>query len=119
MLIRKTRPGLAAGRSQIQRFRMSLLSSLLPKGDISKFTEIFGSHYEITSLTVRALGGKVGFRVCWLGTGTMVQDFDLLDIRNDVVFGSRSKIITSNATGSDCVHIGDGAMIADRVIMLP
>ena len=118
-LIGKTRPGLAASRSQMQNFRMSLLSSLLPKGDIRKFTEIFGSHYEITSLAVRALGGKVGSRVYWPGTGPMVQDFDLLHIGDDVVFGSRSKIITSDATGSDCVRMGDGAMIADRVIMLP
>ena len=119
MLIGKTRPGLAASRSQMQKFCMSLLSSLLPKGDISKFTGIFGSHYEITSLAVRALGGKFESRVYWPGTGPMVRDFDLLDIGDDVVFGSRSKIITSDATESDCVRVGDGAMIADRVIMLP
>lgn len=118
-LIGKTKPGLAASRSQMKKFRMSLLSSLLPKGDISKLTELFGSHYEITSLAVRALGGTVGSRVYWPGTGPTVQDFDLLDIGDNVVFGSRSQIITSDGTGSDHVRIGDGAMIADRVIMLP
>ena len=118
-LIGKTKPGPAASRSQMEKFRMSLLSSLLPKGDISKLTELFGSHYEITSLAVRTLGGKVGSRVYWPGTGPIVQDFDLLDIGDNVVFGSRSQIITSDATGSDRVRIGDGAMIADRVIMLP
>ena len=118
-LIGKTKPGPAASRSQMQKFRMSLLSSLLPKGDISKLTELFGSHYEITSLAVRALGGTVGSRVYWPGTGPIVQDFDLLDIGDNVVFGSRSQIITSDATGSDHVRIGEGAMIADRVIMLP
>lgn len=118
-LIGKTKPGPAASRGQMQKFRMSLLSSILPKGDISKLTELFGSHYEITSLAVRALGGKVGSRVYWPGTGPVVQDFDLLDVGDHVVFGSRSQIITSDATGSDHVRIGDGAMIADRVIMLP
>ena len=118
-LIGKTKPGPATSRSQMQKFRMSLLSSLLPKGDISKLTELFGSHYEITSLAVRALGGKVGSRVYWPGTGPIVQDFDLIDIGDHVVFGSRSQIITSDGTGSDYVRIGDGAMIADRVIMLP
>ena len=118
-LIGKTKPGPATSRSQMQKFRMSLLSSLLPKGDISKVTELFGSHYEITSLVVRALGGKVGSRVYWPGTGPIVQDFDLLDIGDNVVFGSRSQIITSDGTGSDYVRIGNGAMIADRVIMLP
>ena len=118
-LIGKTKPGPASRRSQAEKFRMSLLSSLLCKGEISKLTELFGSHYEITSISVRALGGKVGSRVYWLGTGPVIQDFDLLDVGNDVVFGSRSHIVTSDGTGSDYVRAGDGAMIVDRVIMLP
>lgn len=118
-LIGKTKPGPASRRSQAEKFRMSLLSSFLFKGEISKLTELFGSHYEITSIAVRALGGKVGSGVYWPGTGPVVQDFDLLDIGDDVVFGSRSHIVTSDGTGSDYVRVGDGAMIADRVIMLP
>ena len=113
------KPGLAENRSQMQKFRMSLMASLVPKGDLSKLTDLFGAHYEFTSIAVRALGGKVGSRVYWPGNGPTIQDFELLDIGDNVVFGSRSHIITSDGTGSQEVRIGNNAMVADRVIILP
>ncbi|MCJ1397237.1 hypothetical protein MMC11_000429 [Xylographa trunciseda] len=117
--IGKLKPGLAQNRSQMQKFRMSLMASLVPKGDLSKLTELFGTHYEFTSMAVRALGGKVGSRVYWPGSGPTIQDFELLDIGNNVVFGSRSHIITSDGIGSQEVRIGDNTMVADRVTILP
>ncbi|MCJ1478824.1 hypothetical protein MMC13_007508 [Lambiella insularis] len=117
--IRKVEPGPAANRSQLQKFRMSLMQSLLPKGDVSSLADLFGTHYEFTSMVVRALGGKIGSRVYWPGNGPTIQDFELLEIGDNVVFGSRSHIITSDGTGSEKVIIGDGAMVADRVIILP
>ena len=115
----KLEPGPADNRSQLQKFRMSLMSSLVPKGDLSKITNLFGAHYEFTSVAVRALGGKVGKRVYWPGNRPSVQDFELLDIGDNVVFGSRSHILTSDSLGSQKVQIGDNAMVADRVIILP
>ena len=115
----KLEPGPADNRSQLQKFRMSLMSSLVPKGDLSRITDLFGAHYEFTSIAIRALGGKVGKRVYWPGNGPFLQDFELLDIGDNVVFGSRSHILTSDGLGSQKVQIGDNAMVADRVIILP
>ncbi|MCJ1437717.1 hypothetical protein MMC27_007104 [Xylographa pallens] len=119
MSIGKLKPGLLENRSEMQKFRMFLISSLIPKGDLSKLTDLFGAHYEFTSMAVRALGGKIGSRVYWPGNGPTIQDFELLDIGDNVVFGSRSHIVTSDGTGSQEVRIGDNVMVADRVIILP
>jgi acetyltransferase-like isoleucine patch superfamily enzyme len=42
-----------------------------------------------------------------------------LKIGNDVVFGSRSELFTTDRLGSKKIFIGDGAMIADRCVLLP
>lgn len=115
----KLKPGPSASRSHFDRFRMYLYRNLMPDGDLSKITENFGSHYEVTSILVRLLGGKVGSRVYWPGSGPSIQDYDFIDIGNDVVFGSRSHLVTSDGSGTQYVRVGDGAMVADRVILLP
>lgn len=113
------KPGDAAGRSNIKKFRMELIRDLMPAPRFHKLTEMFGSHYEATSIFARMMGAKVGKRVYWPGTGPTVQDWDLIEIGNDVVFGSRSHLVTSDGTGSDRVKIGSGSMVADRVVLLP
>lgn len=112
-------PKAAEDRTQGDLFRSQLLNALVPHGGLKSLTKLFGTHYEFTSMAVRAMGGRVGKRVYWPGTGPSVGDFDLLDVGDDVVFGSRSHIITSDAFGSDTVRIGSGAMIADRVVLSP
>jgi carbonic anhydrase/acetyltransferase-like protein (isoleucine patch superfamily) len=113
------KPKAAENRTRRDNFRTQLVSALVPYGNLKSLTRLFGAHYEFTSMAVRAMGGKVGRRVYWPGTGPSIQDFDLLDIGDDVVFGSRSHIITSDAVGIDIVRIGNGAMIADRVVLSP
>jgi acetyltransferase-like isoleucine patch superfamily enzyme len=106
-------------RTQRDKYRTHLMSELVPNGSIKSFTKLFGTHYEVTSIAVRALGAKVGKRVYWPGTGPSIQDFDLVEIGDDVVFGSRSHITTSDAFGSAPVRVGNSAMIADRVVLSP
>ena len=113
------RPKLVENRTQGDNFRSQLLSALVPHGSVKSLTKLFGSHYEFTSILVRAMGGKVGRRVYWPGTGPSIEDFDLIEIGDDVVFGSRSHIVTSDALGSELIRIGNGAMIADRVVLSP
>ncbi|KAK6438358.1 putative NRPS-like protein biosynthetic cluster, partial [Oleoguttula sp. CCFEE 5521] len=115
----RIRPGPAEGRSNMTKFRMQLIRNLMPAIELHKVSELFGGHYEVTSKLIRMMGGKVGKRVYWPGTGPNVQDWDLLEIGDDVVFGSRSHLISSDGTGSDVVKIGNGAMVADRVVLLP
>jgi len=117
--IGKTVPGPAAKKSQLQRFKKSVMNSIMSNGQLHKLTELFGQHYEFTSIAIRLMGGKVGKRVYWPGTGPTVGDYDLIDIGDDVVFGSRAHLITSDGTGSEVIRIGNNAMVSDRVIILP
>ncbi|KAI1878253.1 uncharacterized protein JN550_000435 [Neoarthrinium moseri] len=112
-------PGPAVTRSNIDRWRMALMKTLMPVSKLHGMTEILGQHYEGTSIAVRLLGGKVGKRVYWPGTGPSIGDYHLIDIGDDVVFGSRSHLVTSDGISSEKVKIGDNAMIADRVCLLP
>ncbi|TVY81375.1 putative peroxisomal-coenzyme A synthetase, partial [Lachnellula suecica] len=113
------RPMPAEDRSGKDNFRTHLMAAIVPHGSLKSITNLFGTHYEFTSVAIRAMGGKVGRRVYWPGTGPSIEDFDLIDIGDDVVFGSRSHLITSDAMGSNLVCIGNGAMIADRVVLSP
>lgn len=111
--------GPAGSFSQMTKFRRHLLRTMMPAPRLSDLTELFGSHYESTSVFMRALGAKVGKRVYWPGTGPSIQDFDLLDVGDNVVFGSRSHLVTSDGNGSEKIRIENGAMVADRVVLLP
>lgn len=115
----KIKPSPTKNRSTVQNFRMHLMRTLMPTTQFHKVTQLFGTHYEMTSILARMCGAKVGKRVYWPGTGPTVQDWDLLDIGDDVVFGSRSHIVTSDGHGTAWVKIGSGAMVADRVVLLP
>lgn len=112
-------PGPTKGRSQAEVWRSSMLKSLFSVKRLHEMTELLGQHYEGTSIAVRLLGGRVGRRVYWPGTGPSIGDYHLLNIGNDVVFGSRSHLVTSDGNGSEPIVVGDRAMIADRVTLLP
>ncbi len=55
----------------------------------------------------------------WPGSGLEIVEFDLLTVGDDVVFGSRSVVITSSTTCSKRVILENGCMIADRCVILP
>ncbi|KXJ90956.1 hypothetical protein Micbo1qcDRAFT_225819 [Microdochium bolleyi] len=112
-------PGSAGNRGQVATWRMHLMRALMPTPTFHDLTELFGSHYEATSVAVRMLGGRAGRRVYWPGTGPTIGDYHLVDVGDDVVFGSRSHLVTSDGHGSERIRVGDGAMIADRVVLLP
>jgi len=85
------------------------------------------------------MGAKVGQGVYWPRSGIICPDPELLDIGDNVIFGSRSSLITTDKLGSGKIVIEDGgksqfiltmsfvltvvlialAMVADRVILLP
>ncbi|KAK7409404.1 hypothetical protein QQX98_008413 [Neonectria punicea] len=48
-----------------------------------------------------------------------ISDYHLLDVGNDVVFGSHAYLVTSDGLGSENIAIRDRAMIADRKYLLP
>lgn len=114
-----SRPSNGTFVSKRANFRAQLLRTLMPAPRFHKLTDLFGTHYEMTSVFMRAMGARVGKRVYWPGTGPSIQDFDLIDVGDDVVFGSRSHLVTSDGSGSDFIRIGNGSMVADRVVLLP
>lgn len=118
-LFGEQKAGPAKGRSQIATWRMSFIKSLYSAKRLHEMTELMGQHYEGTSIAIRLLGGRVGRRVYWPGTGPSIGDYHLLDIGNDVVFGSRAHLVTSDGVGSEPIRVGDRAMIADRVTLHP
>ncbi|RMY91935.1 hypothetical protein D0862_09607 [Hortaea werneckii] len=113
------RPTRADQQSNISKFRAQLIRLLMPAPAFHSLSELFGTHYERTSQLARLMGAKVGKRVYWPGTGPSIQDFPLLEIGDDVVFGSRSHLVTSDGNGSETIRIHTGAMVADRVVLLP
>ncbi|POS72287.1 peroxisomal-coenzyme A synthetase [Diaporthe helianthi] len=112
-------PGPVKAKGELQKWRMSIIKSLYSVKRLHEMTELTGQHYEYTSIALRMLGARVGRRVYWPGTGPSIGDYHLLNIGNDVVFGSRANLVTSDGMGSEPIKIEDRAMIADRVTLLP
>ncbi|KAJ3022384.1 hypothetical protein HKX48_006319 [Thoreauomyces humboldtii] len=115
----RIKPSPVQERSVWTNWRMAFMQKLMSADRFREFVDLFGGHYEMTSVAVRALGGKVGRRVYWPGTGPSMPDFGLVEIGNDVVFGSRAHLITSDGEGSDYIKVEDRAMVSDRVVLLP
>ncbi|KAJ7780297.1 AMP-dependent synthetase and ligase [Mycena maculata] len=105
--------------SQWSLLRRYINSHLLSKAAMKSAFSILGTHYEVVSVVYRCMGAKIGKRVYWPGSGLYCLDPELLEIGNDVVFGSRSEIFTTDRIGTARVTVADGAMIADRVVLLP
>jgi acetyltransferase-like isoleucine patch superfamily enzyme len=113
------REGSMRNATQFALFRRWLNAQLLSQPNLRRAMAILGTHYEMTSAVYRAMGAKVGRRVYWPGSGIYCPDPELLEIGDDVVFGSRSEVFTSDSIGWSRVRVGRGAMIADRVVLLP
>ena len=88
-----------------------------------------------SQIIYRIMGAKVGKRVYWPGTGIYCLDPEMLEIGDDVVFGSRSEFLTTDGAGTAKIVIGPGgrleririmlcliptsAMVSDRIVALP
>lgn len=113
------REGSMRNATQFALLRKWINGQLLSQPNLRRAFGILGTHYEMTSVVYRAMGAKVGKRVYWPGSGIYCPDPELLEIGDDVVFGSRSEVFTSDSIGFARVRVGKGAMIADRVVLLP
>jgi len=113
------REGPHADASQWSVIRRYINSQTLSQSALRRAFEIVGTHYQTTTWVWRAMGARVGKRVYWPGSGINCPDPELLEIGDDVVFGSRSELITSDGLGSKKITVEAGAMIADRVVLLP
>merc|ERR1712194_22976 len=93
-IIGKFKPGPVDLTSNWQLMRHWLVASLFTRENLRGVVEIIGRHFEGVSVLYRLLGAKVGKRVFWPGSQMeFTGEFDLLEIGDDVVFGSRSVIL--------------------------
>ena len=113
------REGLHADSSQWSIIRRYINSQTLSQSALRRAFDILGAHYQMTTWIWRAMGARIGERVYWPGSGLHCPDPELLEVGDDVVFGSRSELHTSDGLGSKKIKIEAGAMIADRVVLLP
>jgi len=99
--------------------RMLSADSALGHACLPRVLEMFGSHFQMTTFIYRALGMKAGERIYWPGRGLSTVDFDLIEVGDDVIFGSRSHFMACDASDARPIRIEAGAMVADRCVLLP
>ncbi|CAJ1963092.1 unnamed protein product [Cylindrotheca closterium] len=120
VLIGKFRPGPRDASSEWDRMRVWLAGSLFSRSRVQLVTDLLGRHYSLTSAFYRLLGAKVGKRVFWPGTQPLCSGiYDLLEIGDDVVFGSRSTILSASSSAYEKVRFCAGANISDNTVVLP
>jgi len=107
-------------RSEWNLFKHWLMASLLPGEALQDVGHLVGAHYEGMTLILRLLGAKVGERVYWPGSSFEgLVEYDLLEVGDDCVFGSRSIIRCADATHAARVTVCKGANVGDRCVLLP
>lgn len=100
--------------------RLWLLSTLFRRKKVQAVTDLIGRHYEGVSVLYRMLGAKVGKRVFWPGNQPICDGlYDLLEIGDDVVFGSRSTLLFRSVDHCDKIILCAGANVSDNCIVLP
>lgn len=120
LVIGKFEPGPRDTKSQWQLMRHWLVAKLFSRENMQEVTELLGRHYEAVSTLYRLLGAKVGKRVFWPGHQPLFTgEFDLLEIGDDVVFGSRTVIIATTTETCEKVVFCAGANISDNTVVLP
>jgi acetyltransferase-like isoleucine patch superfamily enzyme len=120
LIIGPFKPGSRDTTSQWQLTRHYLVARLFSRENMQDCTEVLGRHYELVSCLYRALGAKVGKRVFWPGHQPIFSgEFDLLEIGDDVVFGSRSAIFCTTVDSCEKVILCSGSNVSDNTIVLP
>jgi acetyltransferase-like isoleucine patch superfamily enzyme len=106
--------------SEWEKFRYWLAATLFTRRKIQAVADLVGRHYENVSIMYRMLGARIGKRVFWPGNQPNINGlFDLLEIGDDVVFGSRSTLICASVDRCDKVVLCAGANVSDNCIVLP
>lgn len=119
-IIGKFQEGPRNSKTQLDLLRYWLAATLFSRKKIQSVTDLIGRHYELVSILYRLLGAKVGKRVYWPGHQPVFSgEFDLLEIGDDVVFGSRSAIFVSSRDSSQKVTLCAGCNVADNCVVFP
>jgi len=112
-------PGKRA-RSKYNLFRHWLMEQILPGDKLADVAQLVGNHYEGYSWVLRLLGAKIGKRIYWPGSGFEgISEYDLFEVGDDVVFGSRTLVMPCDAEDAATIRIEEGAFVGDRCVLLP
>jgi acetyltransferase-like isoleucine patch superfamily enzyme len=107
-------------KSQRAIWKRWLMEQLLPGEKLQEVGNLIGSHYAYMTYVLRLLGAKVGERIYWPGSNFEgLVEYDLLEVEDDVVFGSRSSILCADALEAAPIRIQSGANVSDRCVLLP
>ena len=117
-VIGKFTPG-SRTRSEWYIFKHWFMAELWGLLDWPIVSSCVGPHYSVVSAIYRSLGVKVGKHIFWPGSGIPTVEFDLIEVGDDCVFGSRSYFMPCDAEYAAPIIMGAGAMIADRCVLLP
>jgi acetyltransferase-like isoleucine patch superfamily enzyme len=105
---------------QWELVRHTLAATLFSRKRLQNVADLVGRHYENVSIMYRLLGAKVGKRVFWSGQLPICSgEFDLLEVGDDVVFGSRSSIFLTTLDACEKVILCAGSNVADNCVVLP
>jgi acyl-CoA synthetase (AMP-forming)/AMP-acid ligase II/acetyltransferase-like isoleucine patch superfamily enzyme len=120
LIIGKFKPGPRDPTSEWDLIRHHLAATLFSRENMQECIELLGRHYEPISILYRLLGAKVGKRVFWPGhQPVFTGEFDLLEIGDDVVFGSRSSIFCTTVNSCEKIILCAGANVSDNSVVLP
>lgn len=120
LIIGRFQPGPRDVTNQWQLSRHFLVSNMFSRYKMQTVCELIGRHYQMVSWLYRALGAKVGERVFWPGQQPIVSgEFDLLEIGDDVVLGSRACMFHATTDSCEKVVLCAGSNVSDNVIVLP
>jgi acetyltransferase-like isoleucine patch superfamily enzyme/acyl carrier protein len=106
--------------SDYDSLRLWLLATIFRRKKVQAVTDLIGRHYESVSTLYRILGAKIGKRVFWPGNQPITDGlFDLLEIGDDVVFGSRSAFLCRSVDHCDKIILCAGSNVSDNCIVRP
>jgi len=119
-IIGKFQPGPRDTSSEWQLIRHFVAARLFSRENMQDCTELLGRHYELVSALYRLLGAKVGKRVFWPGhQPVFTGEFDLLEIGDDVVFGSRACLFCVTTERCEKITLCAGSNVSDNTVVLP
>ncbi|KAJ7587737.1 hypothetical protein C8J56DRAFT_1082003 [Mycena floridula] len=117
------KPGSSSTFWQSVLLRRDLNSTLLSQTKLISAFAILGSHYEGVSASyftpISLLSSGFSGVDEMTEDGIDCPDPELLEIAKNVVFGSRSQFFTVDRDEAAKITVGDGAMVADRVVLFP
>lgn len=120
LIIGRFKPGPRDTQSEWQLIRHHLAAKLFSRENVQECAELLGRHYNLVSTLYRLMGARVGERVFWPGHQPIFTgEYDLLEIGDDVVFGSRAALFCTTTDSCEKIILCAGSNVSDNTVVLP